>query len=96
MIFVCLAVAVGLILLVLVQRELLACADLIERGLIHAPKPTPFLWSRNTKEFLDFVIKGRYRSSSEASVLRSFGCLRVLIFTQALLFAVTLCYVLTL
>jgi hypothetical protein len=96
MIFVCLAVAAGLILMVLVQRELLVCADLIERGLINAPKPTPFIWSRNTKEFLDFVIKGRYRSSSDASIRRPFGLLRALIFTHVLLFAVTLCYVLTL
>jgi hypothetical protein len=84
--FVYSAVAAEIVLLALYYRQLLICVDLIEQGRVQAPRPDLFLFNRATKQFLDFVIKGKYRSSSDATVLRSYGRLRATLLAQMLLF----------
>jgi hypothetical protein len=89
------AVLAMVVLLVLFYRQMLICIDLIEQGRVRAPKPNPILFNRDTKEFMDFVFTGKYRSSSDTSVLRSFGLLRAVISAQLLIFAVLFVYVVT-
>jgi hypothetical protein len=79
-------VFLSLVLIVLVQRALLRCLDHIERGQIQAPNPIPLFFTRETRKFFDFVLLGRYRTSSDAAVLRSFGIMRALLVAQLLLF----------
>jgi hypothetical protein len=94
--FVYSAVLVMLLLMVLSFRQMLVCIDLIERGRIRAPKPNPILFTRDTKAFLDFVLLGRYRSSPDAAVVRSFGSMRAVLFAQLLAFVAMFVYVIAL
>jgi hypothetical protein len=93
MYFVYSAVLVTLLLMVLSFRQMLVCIDLIDRRRIRAPNPNPILFTRDTKAFFDFVLLGKYRSSSDAAVLRSFGLLRAVLFAQLLIVAAMLVYV---
>jgi hypothetical protein len=93
MLFVFCATLVMLALMVLFFRQMLVCIDLIERGRIRAPMPNPVLFTRETKTFVDFVLLGKYRSSSDAEVLRSFGLLRAVLYTQLLTFVALFVYV---
>ena len=64
---------------VVYYRQFLICADLVERGRIAAPAPSPILLNRATKQFLDFVLKGKFRSAKDREVVRAFSRLRVLL-----------------
>jgi hypothetical protein len=62
---------------------------------LESAKPNPILFGRDTKEFIDFVLIGRYRASSDAVVLRAFGLLRAVIFAQLTTFVALFVYAIT-
>jgi hypothetical protein len=87
------AVLAMVVLMALNFRQTLACIELIEHNRIQAPKPNPIFVTRHSKQFMDFVLLGKYRSSSDVEVLRSFGRLRAIICIQLAIFGAVFVYV---
>lgn len=61
------------------------CSDLVTRGKVDATVPNPFIRDQATRQFMDFVLRGKYRISKDSAVLRTFTTLRVILIANVII-----------